>query len=382
MPQPEADAGRRVMLPALTAIRGLAAWYVVVFHFRDYVPHGGLSFLPAIWDRGYLAVDLFFVLSGFVVTLNYVTFLNRPGPRLRQALRFLWLRLGRIYPLHITVLVLMLLNPLALLLTSAHGLAGSRYNSGYFVLSVFLVQNWGFARKLAWNVPAWSISTEWFAYLVFPAFAWLIPRARLTAGGWAGVALGLCAAFALAWSALGLKLGADITEGGLLRCVMEFLMGAAVHNAWAARRAGRRALRGDPAVVAALALAAAHALLPLPDHVVMPPCFCLLIYGLADPASRSARLLAGGFLQAAGIVSYSTYLLHFWVRDWVKFVLIHHDGPQPVPTLAYLAAVAALSVVFHRWVELPGRDAFRAAFPTPPAGLSSTAVRTVAPPGG
>lgn len=348
---------KRIVLPALTSIRGIAAWYVVVYHFREYVPSFGLPMLPKIWSQGFLAVDLFFELSGFVIALNYLEPLNRPGSKISLVARFLWLRLGRIYPLHIVVLCLMIGNPLAIWLFSAQSEAGSRYSLSYFVMSVFLVQSWGFSRDLAWNVPAWSISTEWFVYLLFPLIAWTVLRSRLTAFGWSLVALALCGVFATVSIVWGVQL-ADLAEDGLFRCVVEFMIGTAVYGAWENMRQAGHALRGEWAIIAAGVLLLIGFWLPMPN-LILPVCFALTIYGLADPHSVVTKILASPVLEWIGMISYSTYLVHYLVRDWVKFLVIHQDGPQTMATVLYLSATALLSVVFYKFVEMPGRKLFR-----------------------
>ena len=88
-------------IPALTSIRGIAAWWVVLYHFREHLPSGCPEWLLALTAHGYLAVDLFFILSGFVLALNYAESL--PGD-LAGATGFYRLRFARIYPLHFVIL--------------------------------------------------------------------------------------------------------------------------------------------------------------------------------------------------------------------------------------------------------------------------------------
>ena len=163
---------------ALTSLRGIAAWWVVIFHFRQLLPANTPAILQTIAAQGYIAVDLFFVLSGCVITLNYATWFRRPTPRAYA--NFLALRLARIYPLHVVMMLFYLLTAIVLALASHHPTLGPEYNPTYFLLSLVLLQNWGFTNDTAWNVPAWSISTEWFAYLIFPLLAVSLPTLTAT----------------------------------------------------------------------------------------------------------------------------------------------------------------------------------------------------------
>src|SRR5207248_4950980 len=84
-------------LPALTALRGIAAVGVLLFHSSYYAYHFAGGSPPWLWRRGYLAVDLFFFLSGFVLTHVYGRRLT-DGKSWPAIGRFLWARFCRIYP--------------------------------------------------------------------------------------------------------------------------------------------------------------------------------------------------------------------------------------------------------------------------------------------
>lgn len=342
-------------LPALTAIRGIAAWWVVLFHFRDHFP----LWLPAIVSRiaqnGYLAVDLFFQLSGLVIALNY----ERHLPRIAAApiRRFLILRLARIYPLHLCVLLLFLLNPLAIMIFSATGETGSRFEPSYFGLSLLLVQNWGFTQELAWNIPAWSISTEWFAYLAFPFLILLLRLPRGTGmviAAYAALAAGLAA---MSWFA-GAGLGDEIPQLGLPRCVIQFSMGICLYRLLTSCRR----IPSSSLLVAAIVGLGIFAALPVPDYVIMPISISCLILSLADNGGVAARLLRPQWLMWLGEVSYSTYLIHYFIKDWVKFLLVREGVSSSLPLLVYALATLLASAVLFRYVEVPGRQRVRAWF--------------------
>jgi len=343
-------------IPGLTAVRGIAAWWIVVYHFREeLLPAGATAAVVGPIAHGYLAVDLFFELSGFILAYNYLASFERVT--LPSATTFLRRRLARIYPLHAFMLLAFLANPVALVFFSTVGISGDRYGPAYFLLSAALLQNWGFTRELAWNVPAWSISTEWFAYLLFPALAFL--AIRFLGGRTRIVAATAALLAALAgggWLAGGL--GADIPGFGLPRCFLEFSAGICLFRFWSARAVG--SAEGNIAALAAAGLLAAYAVLPIPDFAIVPLAFLCLIYALAGARSLLARLASLRVFEVLGLVSYSTYMAHYFVKDWVKFLLVRDGIPGFIPGLAYLAATLAASFLLYRLVEVPGRRAFRA----------------------
>src|SRR5947207_4699557 len=107
----------------LTSLRGLAAWWVAVYHFRDYLPLPSPNPIYDFFSRGYLAVDLFFVLSGFVLQLSY--FRNPIGITRSSIVEFALARVARIYPLHVFMLMLFTTVPLAIILYSSRGDTGN-----------------------------------------------------------------------------------------------------------------------------------------------------------------------------------------------------------------------------------------------------------------
>lgn len=343
-------------LRALTGLRGLAAWWVVLHHFREVLPGGTPGFVRAFGTAGYLAVDLFFVLSGFVIAMNYA---DRFAHSFRGSLTFLGLRLARIYPLHLFMLLVFLANPIALTLFSSAGPDHYRYGAEYWFLSLFLVQNWGITDHLQWNAPAWSISTEWFAYLVFPGLAWVTTRVARTAVGSAGWIVALLSTLCVSTMMTATWLGQDVPGFGLLRCLLEFGAGMCLFRLHAAVP-GRGIGVTNLAAVASVMLFGAHAVLPVADYVVMPLGFACLIFALADQRGVPSRLLSSRVLGWLGAISYSTYLVHYFVRDWVKFLLLRPGVPDVVPLVAYFGAVFAASVVLYYAVEQPGQRVGRA----------------------
>ncbi len=157
---------------ALTGLRIVAALWVVLFHFRPLLWQAAPDFASAlspILDCGAQGVDLFFILSGFVLTWNYIDKMGKSWST-RATLRFLWLRLARVWPVY---LVTMHLAALWIIFTLNVGHVPSEnvwtLNAISYIRQLFLVQLWfqPFFDGSSWDGPAWSISAEWLAYLVF-----------------------------------------------------------------------------------------------------------------------------------------------------------------------------------------------------------------------
>jgi peptidoglycan/LPS O-acetylase OafA/YrhL len=144
----------------LESLRGIAAILVVFFHCDYFFPP--VKYIMLL-NKGYLFVDLFFVLSGFVIYINYYNKLNN----FRKFKEFIILRLGRIYPLHILTTLLFLLVPIIEYLTNDYGIGKSNISLLNILSNLFLIQAWGFNDFYSLNAASWSISTEFFAYLLF-----------------------------------------------------------------------------------------------------------------------------------------------------------------------------------------------------------------------
>ena len=157
---------------SLDGWRGLAAVFVALYH---------LNFLSHVYDQtfinnSYLFVDFFFVLSGFVITHAYNTRLNN----LQQIKKFILLRIARLWPMHITVLLLFILLEGAKLLISQSGSWNNdtipftnEFSISSIFTNIFLLQAMNLHEQLTWNYPSWSISVEFYTYLIF-AFVYIL----------------------------------------------------------------------------------------------------------------------------------------------------------------------------------------------------------------
>jgi peptidoglycan/LPS O-acetylase OafA/YrhL len=337
-------------LRPLTSARGIAAWYVLLYHIREgstgSLPQGVIDFFA----KGYLAVDFFFVLSGFVIWLNYRQLLGTH--RWRAVPHFLWRRLARIYPLHLLVLLGAVGFAAACVATGRALPVDYRWDTLPYHL--LLLQNWGFLPHLGWNVPAWSISCELGAYLLFPLLAlnidWEKAPTALLLAILGLLMLGLFGVFTLAGKG---ELGNDIPHLGLPRCLFEFAMGTITAALWLRwKDAFRR-----PAVIATVAGAAALDawFLGAPETLALPFVFVCLLLVLALTAEIRSPL-KGRMIHWFGEISYATYLAHAFLYMLFKIAFVSDpaDVPLPLTGLFLLIMVAASAALYHGF-ELPAQ---------------------------
>lgn len=337
-------------ISSLTSLRGIAAWWVVIYHFREALGLQPESQLLQTIEKGYIAVDFFFILSGFVIFINYHSSFLQPS---FQTVRdFLVKRLARVYPLHLVIMLLFLASPLALNLFSNEGFISDRYDPYYYLASLLMIQNWGFFDNLAWNIPAWSISTEFGAYLAFPFLAVILQK-WFNSHHWHLVAL-LLLSLTLVFifiSAGYTSLGGGIPDVGLVRCIIEFSMGAVIGHFYL-NHLQERIATGYWCLVAALFLLIVTIVFKLPDYIFIPSIFALLIIFAAVDKHILKPVLELRILIYLGQISYSTYLVHYLTKDWVKF-LSNQIGV--IQFFTYILVVFLSSAILFRFVENPGR---------------------------
>lgn len=348
-------------LNQLAGLRGICAWWVVFYHSLGLMGNSMPGPVANILARGYLAVDLFFLLSGFVIFLSYHAPLADTSAQ--NIGKFYWNRLTRIYPLHIVMLGAYLVLFGAFVILSSSGSAPQSYTWSSFVQSLFLVHMW-VGSEPAWNVPSWSISSEWFVYLFFPLMVFSLRKLR---GGVAMHLLGivlLAVLLHLTYSLNGLpSLGTDISRMALIRTMLEFLMGVFIGSLFVHHRTFLEKYRGA-ALAGFLALCAMYAAAPLPDHALIPLAFAFLIAYLSAATSWITVALSSKPLVYLGEISYSTYMVHYLVYDVLKagFVSDTQQINQAYVWLSFVV-VLLLSVLLHHGVDMPSQKYFRRRLP-------------------
>jgi peptidoglycan/LPS O-acetylase OafA/YrhL len=356
-------------IDALTGIRGVAACLVIAYHIypSEDFPWG----LHQLVARGYLAVDVFFVLSGFVMALNYGR-MFRNGPTVNGTVTFLLRRVARLYPLYITFL--------ALRVGYSFAAYGSVQVPGFWfamnlehpvkdlIANALMIQSWGIARAI--TNPTWSISTEWGAYFIFPLIlAPILFRrwAMAILAGLVGAGLIFLAGYMTLHDGMGHNGRLDAFDGRTLvpmtRCLGGFVLGIVTFRVYGWAPARRFAGSGMGWLVGLLILGGIC--LQLSDMILFllfPP----LVLCLACDRGWLGRIFSWGPIFQSGVLSYAIYVLHnVWIGplNWAR-----HELPLQMPQWVAETVIAGclvvslfgVAVLAHHWVEVPGRRLVRA----------------------
>jgi peptidoglycan/LPS O-acetylase OafA/YrhL len=344
----------------LTGLRALLALWVVLQHFvRELLPDGIVQRTVA---GGHVAVHVFFVLSGYVLAVQYShTDVGAPS----ESRAFLWRRFARLYPLYLCSLLLGLVawwpgswDALQTLEGAARG-----------VMQLCVLNAWWHRAMFPLNFAAWTLSAEMFFYLLFPV---LLPRLVRFSDRGLCLALGVATALTLVAPTLYTTLDPDALghrltfnedhvwsrylNFGVPHRVPEFVAGIAaallVQRGWLAR------IRGSvvTALLAgtSLVLLASLPLIPFAyiGGSVLLPIIVMLVVSLDHVRSS---WLASPPAVALGRASYATYILHV-----PYFFVLQQFGPhpddmwqRPLDVGVYVATLFPVSLLARRWIEVP-----------------------------
>jgi len=325
------------LLPGLTGLRGVGALWVVFYHVQ--FGHN----LP-VAEVGYLGVDLFFILSGFV--LSHAHF-NIRWCR-ASYLEFLQTRFARIFPLHwmcllLTVIIISVYPQIRVSMAS-------KFKWVDLISSIFLVQNWGFGRVVPWNVPSWSLSTEWLMSITFPLF--LSAERRIRANLAAFLCVGCLLIFALFLNLTNNSVPDVTLRAGLVRTVCEFAAGCLLYRFY---ESGRQV--SMPTKVISVLL--------FSFGFFIPSWSVVTIFGIPTLILLAAQ--SGGLVftvmsikpfQFLGQISFSIYLTH-WIllqlSDRVETALQITGSLSIIWSGCFIALIIGLSTLSYFGVERPAR---------------------------
>lgn len=347
-------------LRALTSLRGIAAMAIVLQHFSATAALLSAAWIPSLVPHGYMAVDFFFVLSGFIMAYTYLAAFETSG--MQEYAPFLFKRIARIFPLGIAVTLLILVCAMV---------ASIWHRADLFIPPVALADDLplatvvnlahlqGFLPHYILNAPSWSVSLELSAYLLFPALVRLFFGHRRTAA----LATAASVVTIVLLECYGPKTFNDRPVAcNIARCIAEFCLGLSVY----------RAYRGSPTLRSlgqdrwTFAIAAATTLsgllrLDLLTALLFPP----LILAFALNHGRAARLLSSRLPYFLGLISFSVYLIHNILRAPLAAAItaLHPDKLAPAQALLFAAAgsllVLPLAAASYALIEKPGRTALK-----------------------
>lgn len=360
---------------ALTGLRAVAAAWVICYHYRTEIfrPLGANHIVPVL-GYGYLGVDLFFILSGFVIWHVHGKEMARPTPRV--FLRFICLRAARLYPVYLVTLAIF---AGMVWLVPAFGVKivrPSAYPIPHLVYSILLIQTWGLTSNLTWNFPAWSVSAEWFCYILFPLAAIvggrLSPRAMVV-----GIVILLAAVTVIYLTAFNLTFNQVIGWRALLRASIEFILGCLLREFQARVRTEAWPWTAIVAGVAALWLVSFYT--PLPVSVVAIPLFATLVLAGSVRGNMVSRIGSWRPLVAVGAASYSLYLMQAPIEkgawDLRQFLIPAKPIESAAVVLILLGLLGLGTTLIHLLVENPSRRWLRVHidrhFPTGPGARHS-----------
>lgn len=309
--------GSKRLLPALTGVRGVAATWVIVEHFWEYIRSFApeLRFLERWVVSGFLSVEVFFTLSGFIIAYNYAD--EFVGVTKAAYRRFIINRFARIYPVHLVTLVG------AVVLVGGAKVLGIELTTPFertpltFLWNVLLLHGVVYVR--AYNPPAWSVSVEFVAYVIFPFLAvWLV---RFRSARSAFIACGVVTFIGTgAMLAIGHWVGPLSTGRAMFwaRISTEFLAGVLLWKGWSQMRE-QQGRWGDALVWGSLVIVFAYLTLVdatsvfVPEVFAMTPLIVLFILGCAAAVGSAQSFLGSRIIEWSGRVSYSLYLTHFLI---------------------------------------------------------------------
>ena len=347
---------RPAELPALTSLRGLAALAVLLFHSSSLalIYAGGVSSggtLVWIWSRGYLAVDLFFFLSGFVLTHVYGSQFAEDRSW-RAVGRFLWARFCRIYPAS-------LFATAVFVLAFTVGRLPFPTNASFVeqLISSLSLMQVPWLDTVLLNPLSWSISAEFYAYLLFPFIVPLILRLSRRLG------TVLCVTLLIAIVVGGRGFShIDQTSGwvALFRALPEFTVGILAYRSYSARLF-RKIWEMDATLIGVIAMIITAGFAGISDGLIIMLLLVLLLASVCN-TGRMAGFLDTRPLRWLGEVSYSVYIfqtLPLMLMVSFSGVLVAHGlGGSRFAAIAALLALGG-GVLVYRCVDLPVRAALR-----------------------
>lgn len=306
--------------------------------------------MSKIMINAHLAVDFFFILSGFILTHTYLKGYQDGKFSYRS---FLIKRLARIYPVHIFTLVL--LSLFMLIEWSQSWPIRDVFTWSDWIQHLLLIHAWSLADSLSYNIVSWSISAEWFAYLFFPIF--LVCGLRLKNP--AKYLMLSAALMAALWIWFDWHKGLTLTQlstAGIFRIIPEFMLGVALYF-WA--RGNVFPWKQDRAIGLCLIILLFLFFVNAPEYLAIPFLSAAILIGAEQARSGKPSFLCHPVNVYCGRTSYSFYMIQYvlwYVLIKLMKVLWNHTGDNFLIYIAWflsliLVQLAAMAV--YHGIERP-----------------------------
>ncbi len=361
---------------ALTSLRGIAAILVVVLHFSySTLPAVGeiLSQHTRFFRNSYLFVDLFFILSGFIMAHVYLDSFGR-GVSKANYWTYLRARFARIYPLHLfTLSTLVGLELLKLSLPNFQAFTG-KFNLMALVANVSMLQAFDFRCPplfscwSTWNEPAWSISVEFLIYGVFPFLLFALVKTKPKTD-WMIYLITLVALLVYIKFTRG-TLESTIGIPSIIRCGLECVMGIITYKAYQWGRHQRtlnfKLLQLGSTLLVIVLMHQWNRSRVILDWVTLPA-FSLLIFSLSSATNGTIfKILNSRPLLYLGTISYSIYMVHwcliqflqtFWLFQFQVPFGTGFDQNACLLALGLFIPISLITAAFtYHFVEVPTRN--------------------------
>lgn len=308
----------KIRFEVLDSWRGICALFVALGHFCFYFDKSTLTLGPLI-DQSFIFVDYFFVLSGFVISFSYLGKIDTGV----SAIKFILIRLGRIYPLHAFLLVLLIgLEFVRSHIQHDHMFIDQTKSLASLCANFLLLHSMGLFDYLSWNIPSWSISVEFYTYITFAIIAFCVRPKLFTP-----LSIALVIAAPVLLLILSQKPTSDATyDYGFIRCIGGFFAGVLIYKLYARTFSRFGDLSYYHATIIELLLLAAVFLFALNIgenylSFFSPLLFSICVYTFALEKGAISKALKYKPLVLLGTLSYSIYMTHAVVqRVMVNFI--------------------------------------------------------------
>jgi peptidoglycan/LPS O-acetylase OafA/YrhL len=356
-------------IPSMTGIRGVAALWVMLFHAQQGA--GKIFDLPLLEKvpdvrYGCLGVDLFFMLSGFV--LMYAHEHDFYGFRKDVLIRFARLRFTRVYPLNAVVLFLIAIfvafqpGYVAWARSANGGFAfggTSAFSAGAFVRTLFLATRWFLPGTGEWNQPVWSLSLEVLGYVMFPILAF---GALRVVRRWQLILIASLSLVASFFVLTRFAFECEISQIAVVRMISCFVTGIATFRLWTLTPPSGKKWAGWITAFATAAIFARD-LPPLrglvtSGNIQFNFLFALLLYGLAFQQGTVNTVLSSRPVVFLGEISFPLYLVHVAPLLWLRYFMLSNGAKYaPSEKWAFLMLWAGgcilTATLLHYFVEMP-----------------------------